>query len=373
MRRWPSRWMLILPLACGGAAVSATTALSETSSWQQRVAPAKPAKQSQKSKVESKKVAPTERPSNLVPGAVSTGAPRAGGEASLGPTSLPSGGTGSRDPAYEAFDQGKYLTALELAQKAAETGDPQAHTLIARLYVEGLGVPQSAETAAKWYAKAAELGDIEGAFGLGVLYAKGDGVKKDAGKAAELFEKAASKGHASAAYNLALLFLRGQGKVENPRRGFMLMQYAAEKGVVAAQYDLGTLYTTGTGTDPNAFEAAKWFGKAANAGYGEAEIEYAVVLFKGHGVPVDEKRGAELFRSAAHKGYAVAQNRLARCYAYGRGVKKDALEAAKWHLVAKESGVEDEVLEALLKKLPQKDRVAAAQAATEWRDRWLLQ
>ena len=125
--------------------------------------------------------------------------------------------------------------------------------------------------------------------------------------------------------------------------------------------------------DPNAFEAAKWFGKAANAGFGEAEVEYAVVLFKGHGVPVDEKRGAALFSSAAHKGFAVAQNRLARCFAYGRGVKQDAFEAAKWHLIAKASGLEDDVLEALLKKLPQKDRVKAAQAAAEWRERWLVQ
>src|SRR5262249_54958814 len=38
------------------------------------------------------------------------------------------------DAAYEAFDQGKYLTALDLAQKAAEKGDPQAHTLVGRIY-----------------------------------------------------------------------------------------------------------------------------------------------------------------------------------------------------------------------------------------------
>ena len=58
------------------------------------------------------------------------------------PASTPRRRPPGEDAAYEAFDQGKYLTALDLAPKAAEKGDPQAHTLVGRIYAEGYGAPQ---------------------------------------------------------------------------------------------------------------------------------------------------------------------------------------------------------------------------------------
>jgi uncharacterized protein len=142
--------------------------------------------------------------------------------------------------------------------------------------------------------------------------------------------------------------------------------------VAAAQYDLGTLYATGTGVDPNAFEAAKWTGKAAAAGLPDAQVEYAVMLFQGRGVPPDQKRGAELFRAAAERGVAVAQNRLARCYAHGAGVDMNAVEAARWHLLAKAGGVEDASLEKIVARLSKADRARAQKAAEDWRDRSLI-
>jgi TPR repeat protein len=185
-----------------------------------------------------------------------------------------------------------------------------------------------------------------------------------------MFEAAAARRHPLANYNLALLFLSGQGKPENPYRAFGHMLFAAEAGVAAAQYDLGNLYATGTGVDPpNAFEAAKWIGKAAAAGHTDAQVEYAVLLFRGHGVPPDQKQGAQLFRAAAEKGAVLAQTRLARCYANGAGVDKDLVQAAKWHLIAKAAGGEDESLDKLLAKLSKADRTKAEKAAEDWRDR----
>ena len=280
--------------------------------------------------------------------------------------------TGGDDAAYEAFDQGQYLTALDLAVKAAERGEPQAHTLVARIYAEGLGASKNSPLAAKWYARGAELGDAEAMFAYGVMLAEGQGIDKDRAEAARMFEAAASRKHALANYNLALLFLRGDGKPENPHRALFHMQFAAEAGVATAQYDLGTMYATGTGTDANAFEAAKWIGKAAAAGHVEAQVDYAVILFRGHGTPPDPKRGAEYFRKAAEKGVATAQNRLARCYAHGAGVKQDLVEAAKWNFIAKAGGIDDEILEKMLAKISRADRTKAQLAAEQWRDRMLV-
>ena len=388
-------WLVTTAVALGVAAAA------ETSSWSGRVegpaeaipkrpAPAKPATPGTQVKIiKTVPNTPLERPAiappaligSQVPSAPSSAAGTQGPETKLKP-SLPAtvSAPGSSDyakaqptgddAAYEAFDQGKYLTALDLAQKAAEKGDPQAHTLVGRIYAEGVGVPQNLTLAARWFARAAELGDVEGTFAYGVMLAKGEGVPKDLEAAGRMFEAAAAHRHPLANYNLARLFLSGQGKPENPYRAFGHMLFAAESGVAAAQYDLGNLYATGTGVDPpNAFEAAKWIGKAAAAGHTDAQVEYAVLLFRGHGVPPDQKLGAQLFRAAAEKGVTIAQIRLARCYANGAGVDKDLVQAAKWHLIAKAGGGEDESLDKLLAKLSKADRAKAEKAAEEWRDR----
>jgi TPR repeat protein len=363
--------MLGSPLA---SKVSATLALlllgafaaaAETSSWSGRVDPAEP--------IERK--APAAKPGSgklikTMPQGGDAPAPAAPPKAS---STHVKQSPHSDDAAYEAFDQGKYITALQLALKAAERGEPQAHTLVGRIYADGLGTSKNAQLAAQWYARGAELGDPEAMFAYGVMLASGqEGIKQDRVAAARYFEAAAATKHAPANYNLALLFLTGDGKPENPHRAFMHMRFAAEAGVVSAQYDLGTMYATGQGTEHNAFEAAKWIGKAAAAGHVEAQIDYAVILFRGHGVPPDPKKGAEYFREAADKGAATAQNRLARCYAHGAGVEKNLAEAAKWNFIAKAGGIEDKALEDMLSKLSRADKMKAQAAAAQWRDRVLV-
>ena len=170
------------------------------------------------------------------------------------------------DAAYTAFDQGRYMTALSLAKSAAGRGDPQAHTLVARIYAEGLGVAKDDVTAARWYARAAELGDVPAMVALGAMLAEGRGVEKDRAAAADLFEQAAMTGDPIANYNLGLLFLRGDGKPENPYRAAKHIEYAAEKGIAAAQYDLAALYQQGRGVPYDGLEAARWSRAAAAQG-----------------------------------------------------------------------------------------------------------
>ncbi len=372
MRPAAARRVTLLVAATLGA--GATTVLGETSSWVGRVdGPAEGVERpgpGGRKPTQPKTGAGSVKIIKTVPGSSGAGAapvasPPSGGLVTTYAKTPPAGD----DAAYEAFEQGKYLTALDLARKAADKGEPQAFTLAGRIYEEGLGVAPNAPLAAKWFARGAELGDTEAMFAYGVMLAEGKGIAKDRTAAAKMFQAAAARKHPLANYNLALLFLKGDGKPENPYRAFMHMRFAAEQGITAAQYDLGTLYSTGTGVAANAFEAAKWIGKAAAAGHPDAEVDYAVILFRGHGVPPDPKRGAQFFRAAAEKGVAVAQNRLARCYAYGAGVEKNAVEAAKWHLIAKANGIEDEGLEKVLAGLSKTDRAKAQGAALAWREK----
>ncbi len=291
-----------------------------------------------------------------------TGAPGAAGSSTVAKNS-------GDDAAYEAFEQGQYLTALELAREAAERGEPQAHMLIGRIYQQGLGVTVDPVLAAQWYRRGAELGDLESMFAFALMLAEGEGIQKNRAGAAQMFEEAAVRGHALANYNLALLFLTGDGKPANPHRAAAHLEFAAEAGVAVAQFDLATLYATGTGVEPSAFKASEWLRRAAEAGHTDAEVEYAVWLFQGRGVPVSQSAGVMYFRSAAQKGSAVAQNRLARCYAHGAGVQANAVQAAKWHLIAKASGLADKQLDDLTSKLSRSDRAKAQQEADEWIER----
>ncbi len=287
-------------------------------------------------------------------------------------TGVPKPPPGQDDP-YLAFDQGRYLTALELAQKLAERGDARAHTLIARIFAEGLGVPKNEGLAAQWYKRAAELGDVDGTFAYGVILAEGRGVKKDRDGAAKMFERAAKTGHAAANYNLGLLFLKGDGKPENPYRAAQHIRYAAEQGIAAAQYDLATLYQNGTGVSHDAVETSKWLRAAAEQGMAAAQYDYAVLLLKGLGLTADEPKAVEYLKAAAEKNIPGAQNRLAHVYLEGIGVKKDKGEAAKWRLIAKAGGIaEDKVLDKLVADLPKAEQQAAERAAIAWSEKKLL-
>lgn len=288
------------------------------------------------------------------------------GPGTLGGSSTISKSTTGDDAAYEAFDQGRYLTALEVARVAAEKGEPSAHMLIGRIYQEGLGVAIDPVLAAQWFRRGAELGDVESMFAFGLMLAEGEGIQKNRAGAAQMFDEAARRGHILANYNLALLFLTGDGKPLNPYRAAGHLQYAAEAGIAVAQYDLATLYATGTGVEASAFTASEWLRRAAEAGHTEAEVEYGIWLFQGRGVPVSQSAGAMYFKSAAMKGSPVAQNRLARCFANGAGLQADVGQAATWHLIAKVGGVTDKTLDEIVAKLPKADRAKAQAAADEW-------
>lgn len=367
----------ILALATAAALADGNALYAETSSWVQRDSEARPAPAPARAKpklTRSAKTTSEQGPEGAFSGpAVSQhpktqhrfekGAPRNG-------IQKPPPG---HDDAYLAFDQGRYLTALDLAQKLAEKGDARAHTLIARIYAEGLGVPRNDVLAAKWYKRAAELGDVDGIFAYGVILAEGRGVKKDRDGAAQMFERAARTGHAAANYNLGLLFLKGDGKPENPYRAAQHIRYAAEQGIAAAQYDLATLYQAGSGVPHDALQTAHWLHAAAEQGMPAAQYDYAVLLLKGLGLKADEPKAIDYLKAAADNNIPGAQNRLAHVYREGVGVKKDEAEAAKWRLIAKAGGIaEDKILDKLVADLSKAEREKAERAAMMWREKKLL-
>ncbi len=312
----------------------------------------------------------------------------------------------SKDPAYEAFDKGHFIRAMKEAKKAAGRGEPQAFTLLGRIYSEGLGVAQSYSQAASWYQKGAGKGDVDAQFALAVLLAKGRGIEQNYQLAGDLFQQAAEKGHAEAQYNLALLYARGLGRDTDLKQSIVYMKLAATGGNARAQYNMGTFYALGRGVQKDMKLAIEWTKKAADSGLAEAQLEYAVMLVKGLTLAPAEKRifeilkkkreelskeelkllekskvlreeidriAAKYLHAASIKNNAVAQNRLARFYLYGFGVPRNVVQASKWHLIARAKGVSDPKLDIALSALSKDERDEVDRAVLSWQDQQLLQ
>lgn len=270
------------------------------------------------------------------------------------------------DPVYAAFDANCYVRARELAEAAAAKDNAQAHTLLGQIYEQGLSVAQDSNKAAEYYAKGAKLGDVHSQFALAVMLTEGRGIKRDKKLAVHFYEMAAEKNHAVALYNLALLYVAGDDVAEDLNKAAKLMEKAASLDHAAAQYDLAAFYKEGAGVPQSDTKSTYWLGRAAEGGYTNAELEYGIALFNGKGVAKNEKAGIVMIQRAAEKGNPLAQNRLAHAFARGAGVKQNAVEAVKWHILARDSGVDDFNLDLLTGAVTKDERTKAERSAYDY-------
>ncbi len=279
----------------------------------------------------------------------------------------PVAAAGEPDIAYSEYQRGNYVAAFkEATRRVEEKSDPKAMTLLGELYAEGLAVANNDKKAADWYKLAAARGDREATFALAMFRMAGRGGPIDRPEAARLLAEAAKLGHAVAAYDLALLHLEGQIVRPDLARAAELMRMAADAGNPQAQYALATFYKEGRGVTKDLGEAARLLGLAARSGHTDSEIEYAIALFNGTGIAKNESAAAGYFLKAAQKNNPVAQDRLAWMYATGRGIKAEPVEAARWHLIAKAGGIDDQPLDELIRNMKPTDRAMGENKAKPW-------
>ncbi len=93
-----------------------------------------------------------------------------------------------------AYDGGVYRTAFEQWRALAEAGDAEAQTALAGLYFAGLGAPEDAAEAVRWYRRAAEQGEPVAQQNLGDFYQRGIGVERDPVSAYVWLSLAAAQG-----------------------------------------------------------------------------------------------------------------------------------------------------------------------------------
>jgi TPR repeat protein len=272
----------------------------------------------------------------------------------------------SIDLAFGAYQRGYFLTALKEANELAAKNDPQAMTLIAEIYANGLGVGRDDAKAAQWYQRAADLGDAQAMFALAIFKFAGRGGAPDRAAGVKLFQDAAKAGNLFASYNLGLLYLRGEGVTLDLKQAAQLFDKAARGGIPEAQYALATLYREGQGVAKDEKHAIELMQKAAAAGNLDAMVEFAIAQFNGNETKKDETDAAQMLLEAARRGSPIAQNRVARLLSAGRGVPANPVQAMKWHIIAKADGRGDPELDAYMAKQKPEDRDAAQKAAKLW-------
>jgi TPR repeat protein len=270
------------------------------------------------------------------------------------------------DNAFGAYQRGHFLTALKEANELAAKNDPQAMTLIAELYANGLGVGRDDAKAAQMYQRAADLGDPQAMFALALFKFMGRGGPPDHAAGVKLFQSSAKAGNLLASYNLGLLYLQGQDVTKDLKRAAELFQAAARGGVPEAQYALATLYKEGQGVAKDGKRAMQLMQQAAAAGNLDAMVEFAIAQFNGTDTPKNQTAAVKVLTRAAKRGSPIAQNRLARVLSAGEGVAADPVEAMKWHIIARTDGRGDLDLDAFMARQKPEDREAAETAAKKW-------
>jgi len=126
--------------------------------------------------------------------------------------SLPNSASLPSDKSIETvLVRGGYAAPTMSLLPDAKAGSIDAEIMVARMYLQGIGVTANAAEGAEWMRRAATQGSTIAAYESGVLSDEGIGGPKDYSVAAYWFRKAAHRRHADAAFRLALKYQSGLG------------------------------------------------------------------------------------------------------------------------------------------------------------------
>ncbi len=197
-------------------------------------------------------------------------------------------------------DRDPNVEAGELFEAAAASGNGQAASGLAYLYVWGLGGYEKSDAKAlAAYHRAGDLGDPQGFSGVAWMYEEGRG-----------------------------------GLPKDPREAMRWYRRAADTGDAKSMSNVGYLYETGNGVEKDLNQSAAWYRKSAEAGDSYGMQRLGIAYAYGEGVPKDENTAFQWYLKAQAAGESEVSNNLAYAYANGSGTAKDPAQAARWFLEA---------------------------------------
>lgn len=206
----------------------------------------------------------------------------------------------------------------------------RAISTMAILYLVGLGVERSNETAKALFEIAAEKGEKEALFQIALLKE----VESDP-LAIQYYEKSARQGHPLSMYKLGLnCLLKDNLDVEKANAYF---SQATQYNDARVMRCLTILYENGSEQFPaNLEKTYEMCQKGAKLGDLYCKWRLGVMYEQGQGVEVNLQKAFELYQEAVEGELPDAQNNLAVLYCKGEVVEQDFKKARMYFLLAAE-------------------------------------
>ncbi|KAJ3329665.1 transport protein particle 22 kDa subunit, partial [Blyttiomyces sp. JEL0837] len=177
----------------------------------------------------------------------------------------------AKDLEFAEDSKALYRLAFESFKQASDSGDEYAILNMARLYEEGIAIPQDHIQAANLYKTIAEKGFVPAEWRYGLKLYNGEGVPQDDEEAVKWFRRCAEASDKNGEFYLGLAYDQGRGVDQDHKeagvlekdeeQAFRLYLEAAEVGHSPAQVADGLM-----GVEQDHQEAARWFKKAADDG-----------------------------------------------------------------------------------------------------------
>ena len=169
---------------------------------------------------------------------------------------------------------GQWQAALNEFQPLADEGHAASQFSIGLIYQLGRGVKKDPDMARKMYVISAKQGYWPAYNNLAKMFLDGDGVPQSNATAFKLFEKAAEN-HAQAKNNLARMYENGWGVDQDVFRALRLYEESGDAGFIPSYFKLGELYEQGQGVSKDTQTAIEWYRKAAEKNNTEAAKKLA--------------------------------------------------------------------------------------------------
>lgn len=229
--------------------------------------------------------------------------------------------------------------ALDLFQKSADAGYPQAQATIGALFLKGLPgiLDRDPDKGVSLLSEAVRAKSLTARFNLGMAYYNGDGVNQDSVKAAQWLQVAEKQNFAEAQYVLGRLLTEGDENLpKNLSQGVHFLRKAAGQNHKLAKSYLEKLGSQGS---DHATELRNNVGASASPSMGDDErIQLARKYYTGIGKAKDYDKAFQLLLPLAQGGYPEAARLVGLMKLSGKGTAKNPKEAKQWLSVAAQKG-----------------------------------
>jgi TPR repeat protein len=231
--------------------------------------------------------------------------------------------------------------ALNLFQKSADAGYPQAQATIGALYLKGLPglLERNPEKGVDLLSRAVRAKSLTARFNLGMAYYNGDGVPQDSSKAAQWLQVAEKQNFVEAQYVLGMLLAEGEeGLPKNLSQGVRLLNKADKQGHKLARAYLekmnlkpGTISNKVVQTTTSSFSNL-------TSSEDEEILHEARKYYTGIGRSKNYEKSYSMLLPLAKGGYPEAARLVGLMKLSGKGTDKNPKDAKQWLSVAAQKG-----------------------------------